>query len=150
MDIQTIQNFRRSLRSIEREVEQQIKNAQQKLADLQKTERMLKEEVDAEDIAQVVSNWTHIPVNRLMETEKAKLLHMEDRLRRCCSKSATMPTRAVAVLSDHGGTWRGRNCRRNAWAKQEVTRPGCRPYPPDDHPSILCSLQKRAFVRASV
>ena len=62
-------------------VEQQIKDAQQKLAVLQKTQRMLKEEVDAEDIAQVVSNWTHIPVSRLMETEKAKLLHMEDRLR---------------------------------------------------------------------
>jgi ATP-dependent Clp protease ATP-binding subunit ClpB len=63
-------------------VEQQIKDAQQKLAELQKSQRMLKEEVDAEDIAQVVSNWTHIPVSRLMETEKAKLLQMEERLRR--------------------------------------------------------------------
>ncbi len=62
-------------------VEQQIKDAQQKLAELQKSQRMLKEEVDAEDVAQVVSNWTHIPVSRLMETEKAKLLSMEDRLR---------------------------------------------------------------------
>ncbi|MBU1693105.1 MAG: ATP-dependent chaperone ClpB [Verrucomicrobia bacterium] len=63
-------------------VEQQVKAAQQKLAELQKDQRMLKEEVDAEDIAAVVSNWTHIPVSRLLETEKAKLLHMEERLRR--------------------------------------------------------------------
>jgi len=62
-------------------VEQQIKEAQARLAALQQDQRMLKEEVDAEDIAAVVSTWTHIPVSRLLETEKAKLLHMEDRLR---------------------------------------------------------------------
>ncbi|HPG01119.1 MAG TPA: ATP-dependent chaperone ClpB [Kiritimatiellia bacterium] len=61
-------------------VEAQIKEAQQGLAELQKQHRMLKEEVDAEDIAGVVSNWTHIPVSRLLETEKVKLLHMEERL----------------------------------------------------------------------
>jgi len=43
--------------------------------------RMLKEEVDAEDIAEIVSRWTHIPVSRLMEGEVQKLVHMEDRLR---------------------------------------------------------------------
>jgi ATP-dependent Clp protease ATP-binding subunit ClpB len=62
-------------------VEQQLKDAQARLGTLQKDQRMLKEEVDAEDIAAVVSTWTHIPVSRLLETEKAKLLHMEDRLR---------------------------------------------------------------------
>jgi len=41
---------------------------------------MLKEEVDEEDIADVVSKWTHIPVSRLMEGEVQKLIHMEDRL----------------------------------------------------------------------
>ena len=41
---------------------------------------MLKEEVDEEDIAEVVSKWTHIPVSRLMEGEIQKLLHMEERL----------------------------------------------------------------------
>ncbi len=41
---------------------------------------MLKEEVDEEDIAEVVSKWTHIPINRLMEGEIQKLIHMEDRL----------------------------------------------------------------------
>ncbi|WP_396625436.1 ATP-dependent chaperone ClpB [Luteitalea sp.] len=42
--------------------------------------RMLKEEVDEEDIAEVVSKWTHIPLSRLMEGEVQKLVHMEDRL----------------------------------------------------------------------
>jgi ATP-dependent Clp protease ATP-binding subunit ClpB len=43
-------------------------------------QRMLKEEVDEEDIAEIVSRWTHIPVSRLMEGEIQKLIHMEDRL----------------------------------------------------------------------
>ena len=49
-------------------------------ADLQQGQRMLKEEVDEEDIAEVVSRWTHIPVSRLMEGEIQKLLQMEERL----------------------------------------------------------------------
>ena len=64
------------------QVEKQIKEAQAKLAELQRDQKMLKEEVDAEDIAAVVANWTHIPVSRLLETEKLKLLGMEDRLRK--------------------------------------------------------------------
>ncbi len=60
--------------------EKQIQEAQKKLAEFQKDQKMLKEEVDAEDIASVVSNWTHIPVVRLLEGEKEKLLHMEERL----------------------------------------------------------------------
>ena len=51
-----------------------------RLAELQKGQRMLKEEVDEEDIAEVVSRWTHIPVSRLMEGEVQKLIHMEERL----------------------------------------------------------------------
>ena len=43
---------------------------------------MLKEEVDEEDIADVVSKWTHIPVSRMMEGEVQKLIHMEERLHR--------------------------------------------------------------------
>ena len=42
---------------------------------------LLKEEVDAQEIAQIVSRWTHIPVSKLMEGETQKLLHMEDWLR---------------------------------------------------------------------
>jgi ATP-dependent Clp protease ATP-binding subunit ClpB len=51
------------------------------LAQLQQQTRMLKEEVSEEDIAEVVSSWTNIPVSRLLETEREKLLHMEARLR---------------------------------------------------------------------
>ncbi len=62
------------------QVEQQIKAAEAQLAELQKSQRMLKEQVDEEDIAEVVSKWTHIPVSRLMEGEIQKLIHMEERL----------------------------------------------------------------------
>jgi len=61
-------------------LEQEIKEQETKLAQLQKDKRMLKEEVDEEDIAEVVSKWTHIPVSRLMEGEIQKLIHMEERL----------------------------------------------------------------------
>jgi ATP-dependent Clp protease ATP-binding subunit ClpB len=61
-------------------LEERIKNQEAKLANLQSA-RMLKEEVDAEDIAEIVSKWTHIPVSKLMEAEVQKLLNMEERLR---------------------------------------------------------------------
>src|SRR5438034_2941161 len=51
------------------EIERQIKAEEERLAALQHDHRMLKEEVDEEDIAQIVSKWTHIPVSRLMEGE---------------------------------------------------------------------------------
>ena len=54
--------------------------AEQQLAVLQKSGAILKEEVTDEDIARVVSSWTGIPVNRLQEGEKQKLVHMEERL----------------------------------------------------------------------
>jgi ATP-dependent Clp protease ATP-binding subunit ClpB len=62
------------------ELERRIKDHDTTLADLQKSQRMLKEEVDEEDIAEVVAKWTNIPVSRLMEGEIQKLIHMEDRL----------------------------------------------------------------------
>jgi ATP-dependent Clp protease ATP-binding subunit ClpB len=62
------------------ELEQKIKDVEGKLAEVQKSGRMLKEEVDEEDIAEVVSKWTHIPVSRMMEGEVQKLIHMEERL----------------------------------------------------------------------
>ena len=61
--------------------ERELQQAQKRLADLQKGQRMLKEEVDEEDIARVVSKWTGIPVGRLLEGEVKKLVQMEDRLR---------------------------------------------------------------------
>jgi ATP-dependent Clp protease ATP-binding subunit ClpB len=62
------------------DVERQIKEQEARLTELQKDKRMLKEEVDEEDIAEIVSRWTGIPVNRLMEGEIQKLLKMEERL----------------------------------------------------------------------
>ncbi len=61
-------------------LEQQIKDEEARLSSMQQGHRMLKEEVDEEDIADVVSRWTHIPVSRLMEGEIQKLLKMEARL----------------------------------------------------------------------
>ena len=58
----------------------QIEEAKEKLDAFQQEEKMLKEDVDAEDIATVVSTWTQIPISRLLEGEKEKLLHMEERL----------------------------------------------------------------------
>ena len=85
-------------------VEAQVKAAQQKLAALQKDERMLKEEVDEEDIASVVSSWTHIPLSKLLETEKAKLLKMEDRLQdRVVGQEEAIKAVANAVRRSRSG-----------------------------------------------
>lgn len=64
-----------------RECEQKLKQKHQELQELQKNKSLLNEEVDADDIAMVVSKWTGIPVTRMLEGEKEKLLKMEDRLR---------------------------------------------------------------------
>jgi ATP-dependent Clp protease ATP-binding subunit ClpB len=64
------------------QLEKRIRDEEAKLGSLQKEQRMLKEEVDEEDIAEVVSKWTHIPVSRMMEGEVQKLIRMEDRLHR--------------------------------------------------------------------
>ncbi|MPZ86520.1 MAG: ATP-dependent chaperone ClpB [Nitriliruptorales bacterium] len=57
--------------------ERDLEQANQALAELQASQRMLKEEVDAEDVAEVVSKWTGVPVSRLMEGERDKLVHLE-------------------------------------------------------------------------
>jgi len=63
------------------QLQKELEQANQKLAELQKTQKMLKEEVDAEDIAEVVAKWTGIPVAKMLEGEIQKLLKMEDRLK---------------------------------------------------------------------
>jgi len=65
-----------------RELEEQLHAGEARLAELQEGEPLLKEEVDAEDIAQVVSSWTGIPISKLLEGEREKLVKMEDRLHR--------------------------------------------------------------------
>jgi ATP-dependent Clp protease ATP-binding subunit ClpB len=61
-------------------LERRIKEASTKLAEVQKDRKMLKEEVDADDIAEIVARWTGIPVSRMLESDRQKLLHLEDRL----------------------------------------------------------------------
>ena len=63
------------------QTEREVQKAQQQFASTKTGARMLKEEVDEEDIAKLVSKWTGIPVGRLLEGEAQKLVHMEERLR---------------------------------------------------------------------
>ncbi len=63
------------------ELENQIQETQTRLAEMQENGALLKEEVDAEDIAEIVSKWTGIPVARMMESERVKLLRAEDELK---------------------------------------------------------------------
>ncbi|MDR4507850.1 MAG: ATP-dependent chaperone ClpB [Candidatus Brocadiaceae bacterium] len=63
------------------EFEKQLKQKHQELQELQQAKSLLNEEVDADDIAMVVSKWTGIPVARMLEGEKEKLLKMEERLK---------------------------------------------------------------------
>lgn len=62
-------------------LQKQLDVENKKLVKLQKDQKMLKEEVDEEDIAEVVSKWTHIPVSKMLEGEMQKLVHMEERLK---------------------------------------------------------------------
>jgi ATP-dependent Clp protease ATP-binding subunit ClpB len=65
-----------------RDLEKKLADDDKRMKELQSQgDTLLKEEVDGEEIAQIVSRWTHIPVARLLEGETQKLLHMEDRLR---------------------------------------------------------------------
>ncbi|GAB1370888.1 hypothetical protein MASR1M45_09500 [Candidatus Kapaibacterium sp.] len=62
------------------QIENDISSLKLKLSEVQSQGALLKEEVDSEDIAEIVAKWTGIPVSRMLETEKMKLLKMEDRL----------------------------------------------------------------------
>ena len=63
-----------------RELEESLGEKEERLKEIQADGALLKEEVDAEEIAGVISRWTGIPVSRLMESETQKLIHMEERL----------------------------------------------------------------------
>jgi ATP-dependent Clp protease ATP-binding subunit ClpB len=64
------------------DLQRRLEEANRHLAEQQETHKMLKEEVDAEDVAEVISRWTGIPVSKMLEGEKDKLIHMEERLGR--------------------------------------------------------------------
>ena len=78
------------------ELEKSLKEENERLALLQKNQKMLKEEIDEEDIAEVVSKWTGIPTSRLIEGEKDKLSRMEERL----EERVIGQDRAIEVVSN--------------------------------------------------
>jgi len=78
------------------ELQKRLNEENKKLENLQKSQKMLKEEVDEEDIAEAVSKWTGIPVTRLMEAEIDKLISMEERLR----KRVVGQDEAISVISN--------------------------------------------------
>jgi ATP-dependent Clp protease ATP-binding subunit ClpB len=89
------------------QAEREAQQAQERFATMQKGARILKEEVDEEDIAKLVSKWTGIPVGRLLEGEAQKLVHMEERLRQrvvgqdeALARVANAVRRSRAGLSD--------------------------------------------------
>ncbi len=62
------------------ELEVELRKETEKLAEIQQDKKLLKEEVDAEDVAEVVAKWTGIPVNKMLESERSKLVKMEEEL----------------------------------------------------------------------
>jgi ATP-dependent Clp protease ATP-binding subunit ClpB len=85
------------------ELEKQLKAAEAKIAEGGQ-DRLIKEEVDEEDIAEVVARWTHIPVSRLLEGEMQKLLRLEETLhQRVVGQDAAVKAVAEAVLRARSG-----------------------------------------------
>jgi ATP-dependent Clp protease ATP-binding subunit ClpB len=86
------------------EIERRVAAATAHLDELQATQRMLKEEVDSEDIAEVVSKWTGVPVSRLMEGEMAKLVRLEEVLhQRVIGQDEAVSAVANAVRRSRAG-----------------------------------------------
>jgi ATP-dependent Clp protease ATP-binding subunit ClpB len=86
------------------ELDARLKAENERLAELQKNQRMLKEEVDEEDVAETVAKWTGIPVTRLLEAEVQKLVQMEERLgRRVVGQSEAIVAVANAVRRARSG-----------------------------------------------
>ncbi|HMB91997.1 MAG TPA: ATP-dependent chaperone ClpB [Rhodothermales bacterium] len=92
-------------------LEEASKAANAKLAEIQKNGALLKEEIDAEDIAEIVARWTGIPVSRMLESERAKLLRIEEEL----TKKVVGQPEAIAAVANA--------VRRGRAGLQEVSRP---------------------------
>ncbi|MDX9785764.1 MAG: ATP-dependent chaperone ClpB [Desulfobacterales bacterium] len=78
------------------ELKRQLNQTNEQLLKLQADRKMLKEEVDDEDIAEVISRWTGIPVSKMLEGEKEKLVHMEQRL----EQRVVGQSEAISAVSD--------------------------------------------------
>jgi ATP-dependent Clp protease ATP-binding subunit ClpB len=86
------------------ELERKLKSAEEDLSRKEDRDRLLKEEVDEEDVAAVVSRWTHIPVSKLLEGEVQKLLHLEEELhQRVVGQDDAINAVAEAVLRARSG-----------------------------------------------
>jgi len=86
------------------ELDRQLKAEESRLAEKQSGKRLLKEEVDEEDIAQVVSRWTGVPVSKLLEGEMQKLLHLEEVLhKRVIGQDEAVQAVAEAVMRARSG-----------------------------------------------
>lgn len=93
------------------QVQKDIEDKSKKLAEIQKEQKMLKEEVDEEDVAEIVSKWTGIPVSRMLEGEVEKLIRMENKL----SQRVVGQDQALQAVSD--------TIRRARAGIQDETRP---------------------------
>lgn len=87
-----------------KEEETKVSSLQEQLAAIQEHSAMIKEEVDAEDIAEIVARWTGIPVSRMMQTERDKLLNLEDELhKRVVGQDEAIEAIANAVRRNRAG-----------------------------------------------
>lgn len=94
-----------------KEMEDKVDEGKKQLTELQSKKKMIKEEVDAEEIADVVSKWTGIPVSKMLESERNKLLRLEDELR----KRVVGQEEAIGAVADA--------VRRNRAGLQNPNRP---------------------------
>ncbi|KAF0143047.1 MAG: ATP-dependent Clp protease ATP-binding subunit ClpB [Stygiobacter sp.] len=86
------------------QLERNIKKESEELETIQKNNKMLKEEVDAEDIAEVVAKWTGIPVSRMLESERIKLLRLEEELhKRVIGQADAVSAVANAIRRSRAG-----------------------------------------------
>ena len=86
------------------ELTKKLKKESEALAEIQKHTKMLKEEVDPEDIAEVVAKWTGIPVSRMLESERSKLLRMEEELhKRVIGQDDAVAATANAIRRSRAG-----------------------------------------------
>ncbi len=79
-----------------KEAEEKIEKLKAKLQEIQGENSLMKEEIDSEDIAEVVSKWTGIPVSRMLQSEREKLLHLEEELH----KRVVGQDEAIAAIAD--------------------------------------------------
>jgi ATP-dependent Clp protease ATP-binding subunit ClpB len=86
------------------ELEKKLEEKSMKLNELQKEKKILKEEVDAEDIAEIVSKWTGIPLSKMLEGEREKLLHIEENLhKRVIGQDEAVSAVANAIRRSRAG-----------------------------------------------